>query len=509
MHRFKVKTLQKLLIHIKILLVFIVLFCSHSAFGQSVPSVRFDSINKDPNAVDLGLSVMWAAYNVPDPNNSSTSYYVNHKTALKMNLTKFSVSPYWKLPDNSQISELLKLTFSYTSSSNNITYIVSGKNSCKNNTVSFPETNYYTWLRPNLLPGKFPHNAYFWSKDKGSGILEGLAYRFKAEVDNNSVIVSNDPTATTWYIPIRPVIDTVKVKIIGVVSDDPYVSITPKEQVLPKGAGFDIVADGGNCYEFVRWDDKDNNGQYYTSEIRTFRDVKKGKEYKAIFKVKKYTITADVQKENGVAHGTALVNNASTDEITCENNWQATLTATPEPCYQFKQWSVTQNGQISTIEQNDNTCQTDPTTGINTLTIKVDGPATYQAVFEKKKYSVSAYIKNGDSDAEPYWKDENLECGQYATISVPIDNCYVFQGWEGPGITGRLAAGQEADGYSCQVDNSVSPTQARLTIPNIDSNTQLNRDYTAYFSTKTTNVKATTEDNRKGTVGLSIGTDNN
>ena len=96
-----------------------------------------------------------------------------------------------------------------------------------------------------------------------------------------------------------------------------------------------------------------------------------------------------------------------------------------------------------------------------------------------------------------------MECGQDTTISVPIDNCYVFQGWEGPGITGRLVAGQEADGYSCQVDNSVSPTQASLTIPNIDSNTQLNRDYTAIFSIKTTNIRATTDSN-KGWVGLNV-----
>ena len=35
MHRFKVNSLQKLLIHINFLLAFSVLFCSHSAFGQS------------------------------------------------------------------------------------------------------------------------------------------------------------------------------------------------------------------------------------------------------------------------------------------------------------------------------------------------------------------------------------------------------------------------------------------------------------------------------------------
>ena len=155
------------------------LLCTPSAYGQgTAPSVGFDNINKDPNAVDLGLSVMWAAYNVPDPNNPSTSYYVTYNTALNTNLTNFSVSPYWELPDNNQISDLLNLTFSYTKgSSNNITYIVSGKN----NTVSFPETNYYTWGLW-LVPGTEPHNAYFWSKDKGT---PGFAYRFKAEKQKN------------------------------------------------------------------------------------------------------------------------------------------------------------------------------------------------------------------------------------------------------------------------------------------------------------------------------------
>ena len=168
-----------------------------------------------------------------------------------------------------------------------------------------------------------------------------------------------------------------------------------------------------------------------------------------------------------------------------------------DECHRVAYWTKTKSSNSSPEAirdiQGDN--------GYKEIIIKED--ATYTAIFEKKKYSVSAYIKYGDSDAKYSTKVGNLECGQYATISVPIDNCYVFQGWEGPGITGRLAAGENNNGYSCQVDNSVSPAQAKLTIPNIDSNTQLNRDYTAIFSIKTTNIKATT-DSSKGWVGLNV-----
>ena len=64
LHRFKVNSLQKLLIHINFLLAFSVLFCSHSAFGQSVEF----SANVDGKAIDLGpnFSVYWAASNFKD-----------------------------------------------------------------------------------------------------------------------------------------------------------------------------------------------------------------------------------------------------------------------------------------------------------------------------------------------------------------------------------------------------------------------------------------------------------
>ena len=76
LHRFKVNSLQKLLIHINFLLAFSVLFCSHSAFGQSGASAvvgpTVTLVDRDysgiPNSsyiVDLGLSdVYWADRNV-------------------------------------------------------------------------------------------------------------------------------------------------------------------------------------------------------------------------------------------------------------------------------------------------------------------------------------------------------------------------------------------------------------------------------------------------------------
>ena len=75
LHRFKVNSLQKLLIHINFLLAFSVLFCSHSAFGQGTavvgnPTVTlvgrdYSGIPNSSYIVDLGLSdVYWADRNV-------------------------------------------------------------------------------------------------------------------------------------------------------------------------------------------------------------------------------------------------------------------------------------------------------------------------------------------------------------------------------------------------------------------------------------------------------------
>lgn len=393
LHRFKVNSLQKLLIHINFLLAFIVLFCSHSAFGQSGQPVQLYIVDVfvDDKAVDLGLNVYWAKYNV-GVTNKDPNGYGNYFTWYAASKWSDSDWQHWRTPTNQEFNDL------YTNTNRSINnYICTFVNKNDNSkSIILPPAG---GIEPKFGILEFKSKmGYYWTSDSHS---DSKGYRFK--FDCCSWYLSQD-WRKTYQLSIRPVIK--KVTIILKTAD----GNTTITKSYPYGSKIQIGAFMDECHRVAYWTKSSNSSPE--------------------------TIT-DIQGDNG-----------------CKE-----------------------------------------------IIIKED--ATYTAIFEKKKYSVSAYIKNGDSNAEYSSKVGNLECGQDTTISVPIDNCYVFQGWEGPGITGRLAAGQEADGYSCQVDNSVSPTQASLTIPNIDSNTQLNRDYTAIFSIKTTNIRATTDSN-KGWVGLNV-----
>ena len=101
MQRFKVKTLQKLLIHINFLLAFSVLFCSHSAFGQSVEF----SANVDSKAIDLGpgFLVYWAASNFKDKNGNEFIYGYDFDAST-------IYEKYWRVPTKAEIEYLINNT---------------------------------------------------------------------------------------------------------------------------------------------------------------------------------------------------------------------------------------------------------------------------------------------------------------------------------------------------------------------------------------------------------------
>ncbi|MCI7556128.1 MAG: hypothetical protein MST03_04990 [Bacteroidales bacterium] len=145
--------------------------------------------------------------------------------------------------------------------------------------------------------------------------------------------------------------------------------------------------------------------------------------YTAEFEGKKVTVSTAVGSNGGgsVSDGGAYDCNSS-----------ITLKATPDACHQFKQWSVTQNGQTSTITPNGTTCQTDPTTGINTLTVTVDGPATYTAEFEKKQVTITGIVSgcSGNDDCGTIvGANQDYPCGEPVTLTAVARGCYDFSHW--------------------------------------------------------------------------------
>lgn len=456
MHRFKVNSLQKLLIHINFLLAFSVLFCSHSAFGQSGASAvvgptvtlvkrDYSGIPNSSYIVDLGLSdVYWADRNVGanDPTDEGDYFAwgeINTKKSFRV-----EIYDYWKHSVYTSRQYYFKKYWVNTSypSKNNANYIDNIKE-----------------LQPRDDAATQQWGTY-WRMPTADNVRNLLTITNKNSTNNGVTIQNNNYSI---FIPSSGY------RGAGVGYNPTYTYFWSSTLY----SGTDMEHNSYTAYAFVS---KGNNATPYikSDELRfagiPVRPV-----------IDKFLVTY-IKNIDGVT--------TSTDTIHVPNGTKITLSASDYGCYDLAWTKVDKQSS----ESNNGSAKKEFTITSNT---------TITASFTSKKYSVSAYIKYGDSDAKYSSKFGNLECGQYRTISVPIDNCYVFQGWEGPGITGRLAAGQEADGYSCQVDNSVSPTQAKLTIPNIDSNTQLNRDYTAIFSIKTTNIRATT-DSSKGWVGLNV-----
>ena len=196
MQRFKVKSLQKLLIHINILLAFSVLFCSHSAFGQSVKIIV---PTLDPMVVDMGFTdVYWSMQNFgAEPGNVVGGYYEQSSSLPG----QYSSNTNWRVPSKEEVDSLTDSN-KVTIENNNCFKITSKKNG---NAIYIPLSGYK--YRPN---GKFygTNAAYFWTKDR---VSSGIYYSFKGE--NSSAWLHNAASSVLYKIPFRPVIDKCKITV--------------------------------------------------------------------------------------------------------------------------------------------------------------------------------------------------------------------------------------------------------------------------------------------------------
>ena len=165
------------------------------------------------------------------------------------------------------------------------------------------------------------------------------------------------------------------------------------------------------------------------------------------------------------------------------------LSAYKDDCHKTHHWETSPNA---------------PNINEATPVVTITSDITYTAFFERITYNASVSSNDEDmgnaqivSTAEP---DGKYKCGSIKMSATPTDDCHELIYWKN-GSGEKFYPNTNDENYTCTTNGAGVNT---LEVPFHGDNT-----FTAYFSIKTTNIVATTNDNQKGTVGLSIGTDNN
>lgn len=293
LQRFKVNSLQKLLIHINFLLAFSVLFCSHSAYGQSVDIIV---PTLDPMVVDMGFTdVYWSKHNLGaeqsnDENNAGTYY---KSDAIMVNGSFVSTLPssysslsYWRVPTKEEIETLVdktKVTISYYNNNSRKGIEIASK--VNNNKIFIPISNYKDYNTGKT--GYYPYTkyAYFWSYT-GGGVNNNMVWVFRG---NNS---SPEAYWTSRYfqLPIRPVID--KCKITVKIYED-NVKQNELIEYVPQGTTIALTANGA-CYN-VNWVGDNLN----SNNITISRQIYQSETITAYFSTKTTNIRATTDSNKG------------------------------------------------------------------------------------------------------------------------------------------------------------------------------------------------------------------
>ena len=160
------------------------------------------------------------------------------------------------------------------------------------------------------------------------------------------------------------------------------------------------------------------------------------------------------------------------------------------------------NGQINpNYSGTDYTCTTE--NGVNTLDIKgVTGPITLTAVFKMQTHQILAEVSPKGSGSVQINEGNDVgniyDCDKALTLTAESEDCYAFDHW-------TKMIKDESGEYTIEVplDDEIANSPKISVLPDQDTK------YVATFKTRTVTVIATTEDNQKGTVGLSIENENN
>ena len=244
LHRFKNYSknysLQKLLIHIiYILFTFVVLFCSHSAYAQSGASavVYIDDFSAgygaDNKAVDLGLNVYWAKYNVGASGPSDYGNYFTWNEASTWNSSNNYTGwmGYWRTPNKSELEELKNLQHDHSAVRPGIRLT-----SSNNYFIDIPTSGFINTIGSKISTGM----AYLWSSSSySSDRAYYLIYSRPTQVN----VINGDKKSK---LPIRPVID--KVTIIVTTSGGNTI-----QRSYPKGTKIKIGAYWDDCHRVESW----------------------------------------------------------------------------------------------------------------------------------------------------------------------------------------------------------------------------------------------------------------
>ena len=165
-------------------------------------------------------------------------------------------------------------------------------------------------------------------------------------------------------------------------------------------------------YTFVNW--TENNTVVSSDDDYTFA-VERGRDLVANFvelQPNQYVIQVVIDPSGG---GTVIGNGPYNEGQTC------TLTATPENCYEFVNW--TKNGEV--VSQN------------SVYTFNVTEAATYVAHFQLINYKVTVSAGTGGSAYVGEMQgvfSQNVDCGESCTVHARPEQGYTFVNWTENGI---------------------------------------------------------------------------
>jgi uncharacterized repeat protein (TIGR02543 family) len=189
----------------------------------------------------------------------------------------------------------------------------------------------------------------------------------------------------------------------------------------------EVTAEPDSCYQFVNW--TMNGNPYSTDNPLTVTNVQSTMTLTANFEKIPYTVTFE-----GGTGGT--VDGNTSQPVDCGDNCTV-VTAVPNSCYQFVNWTV-----------NGNPYSTD-----NPLTVtNVQADMTITAHFEKIPYTVT--FEAGTGGTVDGNTSQPVDCGDNCTAVTAVPNsCYRFVNWT---LDGNL--------YSTDNQLTVTNVQSDMTI---------------------------------------------
>ncbi|MCL2167907.1 MAG: hypothetical protein FWH59_02140, partial [Lentimicrobiaceae bacterium] len=163
-----------------------------------------------------------------------------------------------------------------------------------------------------------------------------------------------------------------------------------------------VTATESDCYTFENW--TDNKGEVVSDENPYTFNIENTCDLTANFTLNTYKVASSSHPEEG---GTTLGDNT---DFPCGD--YIILTATPDPCYNFVNW--TEDGkQVSTD---------------NPYNFKVTEPHNVVANFEIKLYNVFL-LANPSTSNEVDGYGYNFDCGDPININASPGDCYTFSNW--------------------------------------------------------------------------------